>query len=468
MKRLSIVLLAFGLLLVSGYGAARYYTGQVLVQEVDQLAKDLAASDDVEVRRLIYRPGLLQGELDYELRLRLPAGHPLVDLSRLAFPGQVPQWLELNGSATVSQGPHPTRDGIVLARAEQTWPGLTISAGLGTDGLLMGELQGEAFEGDLISPNGEPVLVKLSPWQGEFRWQPEQQSLQVLASLQQLLMDQAGFQGEIHQGRAELELSVAGPTAWASRTDLSADRLELSSDVSGTRLVNTRIQAEADRRDSRINNRLEIDLGESLVENIEWQRGELRLTLSELDATAWMNLMEELAAGSAAGQFDLARQERLLRAADDLLAAGPTLHIERLALALFDPDEPDDLAGTLRLYYPGGTGAGVHDPIGLLEQSDIRLSLLATTGALRRISQWRAEAEAQALAANQGIMRSEEQIQRSAATKYRTTLISLQFMPLVTVAGGKAETHLEMRDGDVYQAGERVMPVTQVLRLLGL
>lgn len=468
MKRLSIILLTTLLVLVAGYAAARYYTGQVLAQEVEQLAADLSTSEDIEIRQLTYRPGALQGELDYDLKVRLPAGHPLVDLSRLAAPGQISQWIELSGSAHVSQGPHLTADGLVLARAKQQWPGLTLTAGLRADGMLLGELQGDGFAGEMMAPDGLPVLVNLSPWQGDFRWQPEQQLLQVNASLQQLLLEQAGFQGEINQGIAELELSVAGPAVWSSRTDLRADRLELSSDVSGTRLENTRILAEVLRHDDRIDNRLEIVLGESLVEDIDWRSGELKLAFSDLDATAWMNLMEELATGLAEGQFDPVQQERLLRAGDDLLAAGPVLHVERLALALFDPDEPDDLAGTLRLHYPGGNGANMRDPTGLLEHSDIRLSLLATTGALRRISQWRAEAEARTLAAERNIVRNEEQIQRSAARMYRTTLISLQFMPLVTVADGKAETHLEMRDGSVYQHGERVMPVTQILRLLGL
>lgn len=467
MKRLLLILALFVLILLAGYSGARLYTGQMLETEVEQLAGELALIEDIDLQGLRYEPGLYHGNLVYDVRVRLPAGHPLLDLARLSAPDRVPQWLTLQGTARISQGPHFTTDGVVLAWADQSWNGLHLRAGLKPSGTILGSLQGDALEGTFEDQAGGTFQVDLSAWDGDFQWRPEAQQLTLAAQIRQLVIGDAGFQGELQNATSEFDFSFDSFDQWHSRSRLTADRLELSSDESGTRLHDAIMVTEFNRSGDRIDNRLEVTLGESLVEQVDWYSGELRLALSGLDADAWMALLEELASGSADRQFTPERQDRLLRISDDLLAAGPTVNIERLAFRLYENSDAHDLAGAMNLHLPSGTGSTLLDPIDLLENAEIRLSLLASLGAIRRISEWRAEADARALAQEQNIIRTEEQIQRAAATMYRTTLLSLRFMPLVTVDGGKAETHLEMRQGEVYRNDERVMPVTQVLRLFG-
>ncbi|TGG95883.1 DUF945 family protein [Natronospirillum operosum] len=468
MKRFLPLLALLVLVLLAAYSAARFYTGQTLSQAVDNLAQELAAEPEIEVLTLAYQPGIFHGELEYDLRVRAPAGHPLLDTARILGAGNLPRWLNLRGTAAVSQGPHPSADGLILAWARQSWPGLELQAGLRPDGMILGTLTGAAYQGDITGPDELPLQVDLSPWEGSLRWQPDTQRLDLALTLQHLLVDQAGFQGEVREAVADLELTVMTGDQWQSRTQFQADRLELASDVSGTRLDGVQLLALAERAGDRIENRLEVDIGPSLVEDIDWQSLELRLALSGLDAEAYMTLLEELAIATEARQFGPQRQQNLIRALEQLVAAGPTVNLERLALRLFEDSASDDLAAALRLQHDGGDRIDLYAPARLLEQSQVRLHLLATRGALLRISQWRAEADARRLAIERDILRTEEQIQRAASSYYRNTLLTLQFMPLVTMADGKAETHLELRDGAVYRNDERLMPVAEVVRMLGL
>lgn len=480
-KNVLIAILALVVVLVSAYTAARVYTGHRVGQEIDHLRTQLHNQPDVDVRELSYDAGLLGGELNYDVGVRVPTGHPLLDLGRVLTdsPG-LREW-QFKGTAQVSHGPFWADNQLVLATAEQHW-GLpehwqsalpdyngdrliTARAHIRPDGTTSGHLTGADYSGDWVTPDGQPLAMEMQGLNGTFRLFGASPGLDIQSQLDTLQIGDQAFWGTLGGASLDVSVTVEDTERWQSGMTFNANLLELASDESGTRIQDAQTEINLQQNGDRINNQMSLSLGESLIEHVDLRGLHLSLSLDNLQAEAYRGVIEHGAELGASRGFDRDAQQALLASVQALLEAGPSLRVERLSASLVNDD---DLAGALYMRYPEQAPVMLNQPWTMLEHLEVDLNLMAELNAIDRISRLLAEQEARELWRTRGLERTEEQIRRSAQRRYRSTLMTLQFMPLVEVGGGKAESHLELREGSVYSDGEPVMSLGQLLNMFGV
>lgn len=480
-KRVLIAILALAVLLVAAYTAARAYTGHLVGQEVESLHTQLQNHPDVNVHDLTYESGLLGGNLSYDLDLRLPTGHPLLDLARVMTDRpELNEW-RLNGTANVTHGPFWENNQLVLATAEQRWglpeqwqsalpdyngDGLvTARAHFRPDGTVSGHLSGADYSGDWITPDGQLLAMELRGLNGTFRLSDNPSGLDIQSQLETFQIGDQGFWGTLDEVSLNLSINAEDSAYWQSGMAFNANLMELASDESGTRIQDVHSEINLQQNGDRIGNQMTLSMGESLIEQVDLRGMHLSLSLDDLQAEAYRGIIEHGAELSAARGFDREAQQALLASVQALLDAGPSLRVDRLTASLVNED---DLSGALHMHYPEQAPVTLDQPWDMLEHLEVRLNLIAELNAIDRVSRLLAEQEARELMRDRGLERTEEQIQRSAQRRYQSTLMALQFLPLVEVGGGKAESHLELRGGSVYRDGDPVMPLGQLLQMLGI
>ena len=480
-KRVLIAILALAVLLVAAYTAARAYTGHRVGQEVDNLHTQLQNHPDVDVHALTYESGLLGGELTYDLDLRLPTGHPLLDLARIATDRpELTEW-RFNGTANVNHGPFWQDNQLVLATAEQRWglpeqwqsappdyngDGLvTARAHIRPDGTVSGHLSGADYSGDWITPDGQPLAMEIRGLNGTFHFSGDLSGLDIESQLETFQIGDQGFWGTLDEVTLTLSVNSENSANWQSGMAFNAGLVELASDESGTRIQNVNSEINLQQNGDRIDNQMTFSMGESLIEQVDLRGMHLSLSLDDLQADAYRGIIEHGAELSAARGFDQEAQQAFMASVQALLDAGPSLRVERLSASLVNED---DLSGAMHMHYPEQAPVTLNQPWDMLEHLEVRLNLIAELNAIDRVSRLLAEQEARELMRTRGLERTDEQIQRSAQRRYQSTLMALQFLPLVEVGGGKAESHLELREGSVFRDGEPVMSLGQLLNMVGL
>lgn len=480
MKRLLLILIISTFFVAAAYAGVRAYTGQILDREFTELHALLTEQPDFTVRQIDYQPGLFNGKLHYDVSLKLPASHPVVDAVRLATNNQLPRELQLQGVAEVGQGPFWSEGQWSMARLRHDWylpetwqellpdsatgPWLSAEADIAPDGSIMGTLIGQDYDGDWVSENGASLSLLLQGLHGIFSVDTLQQRVVLSAQADRARLSDGAFYGDAQQMLLGMTLQVNDADNWTHQTDVMALNMETGSDVSGSLMSDLNASVELSQTGQRVDNRLSVSFGDSLIEAVPLQGGQFSLSLENLDAVAYLSLVEQMAAGAGNA---VTPQDRIamMAALAELLASGPRVNIERFSVSL---REPDDLTGTLRMHYPEQAPVNLQRPTELLQHLETELSLMVTLGALREITRLLAEHEARELWETRGIDRTEEQIARSALTRYRSTLVSFQLVPFIQVANGKAETHLSLREGTVYQNNEAIMPLGQLLQMFGL
>ena len=480
MKRLLLIIIISTLVVAAAYASVRGYTGQILDREFSQLSSALNEQPDLAVNRLDYEPGLFNGRLHYDVSVKLPDSHPMLDMIRLATNNQLPREVQLAGVADVGQGPFWSDGQWALARLRHDWylpetwqqylpdsasgPWLSAEADIAPDGSMMGTLIGQDYDGDWVNDNGVNLNLLLQGLHGVFTVDTMQQRVAMTAQADRARLSDGAFFGDAEQLLLGMTMQINDANDWSHQTDFMALNMETGSDVSGTLLSNLSASVELSQIGQRVDNRLEVSFDDSLIEAVPLQGGHIRLNLENLDAESYLALAEQLALGAGAPITPQSRAA-MMDSLAELLARGPRIHIERFGVSL---RETDDLTGALMLRYPEDAPVNLQQPTQLLQHLETDLSLIVTLGALREITHLLAEQEARELWRTRGIDRTEEQISRSALTRYRSTLVSFQLVPFIHVAEGKAETHLTLREGTVYQNGESVMPLGQMLQMFGL
>lgn len=480
MKRVIMLAILACVILAAAYASVRGYTGQVLNREVETLENTLVAHPDITVNRLDYDPGLFRGQLHYDVSVRIPTSHPVLDLIRFVTDNQLPREIRLQGAADVGQGPFLENGQMVLAKVKHDWylpddwstslpdttsgPLVTAHARITPDGSITGYLESQDYNGEWVTNNGASLALRLDGLSGDFAVDAPTNTFSLDANVEHFRLGDQGFYGSADALGLIADLDVQDIDQWRSTNRLSAGAMEIASDETGTRLEDVTANIGLTQSGNRVSNYLAIAFGDSLIEYVPLQGGELSVTLEDLDADAYLALAEQLLL-SAGGTGSVPDQQATMAALTDLLAAGPVVRIDRISASL---REDNDLMGSLRLRYPPDSPVNLQRPTELLQYLETDLSLVATLGALRQVTYLLAEQEARELMRTRGIDRTEEQISRSATTRYRSTLLSLQLLPIVQVADGKAESHLELREGTVYRNGESIMPLGQLLQMFGL
>lgn len=467
--------------------AARAYTGQMITREVDAWADALAQDPDllgdhIQVRHLAYEPGLFRGELHYDITLGVPGGHPLLDTLRVMYPALRTANLPLQGVAQVNQGPLFGREhGLVLAELSRTieldaaladflpdgrtGDGIDLLAALYADGSVRGQFTAADYVGAWIGATGEPADLALTGMSGSFAWQPNQRLGTLAANLDTLNLHHGDLLLHLEQSYLDLEITQQNRNQWRNHNLVSIAHIDVQSPDDSLRVEQLSADTTIQHTDGLISHRVAIDVGASANEHLALQDGSLTLLLDNLNADAYLRLLEQLAEAASGVGFPPSQLRQVTTSLEALLADGPRIQIERLNLSLA---QSDDVMMGLVAEYPPNALTDFTRPVDMMDEVSLRLNAIVQTSAIRQISAWRAEAEARGLLAERGLERTPEQVARMGANNYRMTMLSLQFMPLVTLSGGKAEAHLELRDGDIYQDDERIMPVTQILRLFGM
>lgn len=350
-----------------------------------------------------WHPGLWRSQLDYRLHTE-----DFIGAQAVVHSGQV----------SVQHNPIWQPEGWVLARFSEQ--------------LEFGEWQARWFLMDRILGEFQ-VVADDEPWRGSFAWTDA--TLDITATRSQLTLDDP---------RAPLTLEHP---YWALRSQAPFDQLELTLGSSRltTQVGHATLAATEPRLSALVHN-----LGATGNLYLHWQSPlaewagltgydtDVQLRLTEM---AWQDWLVVVASDSP------------LRAWQTLLSHNPQL--SRFGLRLDAASPYEDLAGMIRL---SGNGAP-HS----WQQRDIEFSLLAYDQALYQLLLWQTR---QDLLKRGQTPPPEPELERQVRRELRNTRLMLQLLPLVEVTPQKAEVHLRLRDGMLYQHDRPVMRLDQFQSLL--
>ncbi len=479
-RRALLILALIALVITLIYTTMRAYMGQVLARQFNELAAELAENPLLSTAELSYAPGIYAGTLTVRLAID-PSAELTRDQAALmpllaAWPGPD---AALRGEADVLQGP------VWRSDYGWIWALLTGSAGspetladtlpdLAEAPLLQWQLRLQA--GGIFS--GSASLAgydgRLAGGDQSIRWSPSTIDLRVGNRPNTMALRLTGTDIGLSSPGSETDVTgLSGQVAVVGQRQLSlemaADRIRWEAET-GTRprhIEQVQLSSSFYADESTpLGHELRIMTGPGEFEILGIDDSRFEASLSDLDPARYADTLQAL--GSLVPPAAPGARQGALRSVAELLAEGASVRLGPLAMSL---SEPDDVTAQLAVSASdedaeAGTAAGRTSPAELLRRAEFELEVEATLGAIRRYTRLLAEHEARLLARDRGLDRTEEEIARSAASRYRTTLLSLQFMPLVTVGDGTASTSLSLRDQTVYRNDEELMSLEQLLNLL--
>lgn len=392
------------------YVGSAYYVGTRLASETALYEKQFLEIEGVSVTRLSYERRLFDGEVVYDLAWRAPQGHPLREvLDELAGP-QSRGELRLAGRVAVRHGPWVGK--VALARAEMRlplpdevraylpkYPGqapwLTVDAVVDLSGALVADLRTVDYSGQIGGPDGagdvdallrgfggrisatagasegalELAIADLQVGEstkrirfGEIRLatagaRTPKETVKASFSIGSIVGEDRGVEPtrfSIGPIRSEIELKREWPFIWSGASSVTLEKVAIEAGRQKAGLASLSIRSDTTRNDSRVSSASTFELGTSEIGGITLPAFGMRMSLRNLEGAPLNELLEVVDMLRSdnlerIGELFLARLES---AGTRLVAAGPDLSVERLALSV---SAPDDIRVSIGAQVPPGT-----------------------------------------------------------------------------------------------------------------
>lgn len=430
------VIPAAAAILVAGaaYLGASHWIGGALVDETQALQRRLLAIEGVSVRNLSYEKRLFEGTLAFDLAWRPPQGHPLHAAMELSGKSE----LSISGRAPVRHGPWV--GGLGIARSEASlplpeemrahlpkYPGQ--SPWLRLDGFvdwsrrLTVDFRVIDYAG-AVGPAALGVEATLDGARGRATLHPGATQAALEFSIGRLGAGSKEGSGELR----DLRVSVSGTTAPRAtlKAELSlgalggeatgADRVKLQAgamrvevdatrewqflwtgkssismregrlDVAGgsARLPSVALRSETLRKDRRVSSSAVLEVGASEFRGTTLPGFAFQMSTDGIEGEAFDEILSIATRIAERGKDDLdeATTTRLGGLAKRLLAAGPSVAIDRLALSVRGRD---DIGLSASVGVPAGTDFALERAMALVDAIDAKATLSLDLASLEEL-----------------------------------------------------------------------------------
>ncbi|AHF02097.1 hypothetical protein THIAE_10285 [Thiomicrospira aerophila AL3] len=361
MTRVKLPLIAgLGLVVISiiGFFAASGWIGQGVKKQVLAYEAQLIARDDVRVNRFDYQPGLLQGQLHYDLVWQPTVDSPAYSLFLELRPDG--QGIALQGQLPVKQGPwlgrSVTPSGLGLASTHYDiplpaslrpylpqYPGQRPLMAIQAYAALNGELVVQArlidYRGRLIDPDSQESANLV--------WEGGQLKLRFADDLTQMTAD--GRLAMLHMDMAQEDLSIqlddiqyqhdltrAAPYLWLGDIAARVGEVRFADDADKLSIQKIQLVGDSKVVNNKLDTQVRYELGPTALTTddtvFDFAGASIVMALRDLDWQAYQDLM------LAVQQLDKLDEQALINAVQRLLAAGPSFHLDELRLRLTDTE----------------------------------------------------------------------------------------------------------------------------------
>lgn len=499
--RLFALILVVIVALAGGYGGTAYYIGGTVADAVDAYQRRLLTIDGMSVTRLTYDRRLLGGEVDYDITWRPAPGHPVLDMLAEVAPA-APKELRVAGKVPVRHGPWvgafaaaraelraALPDGLrpLLPKYPGQTPWLVADAVMDWKGATDARVAVVDYAGPLGSPD-TPVLATLvvEGLKGRFKVARDAALVEADVTLAKLqgtervsslqfndlrltsttdLGPSVAVKSQVTIGTLSAEdngTAVSKMTAGPLR--LNADmrrewsylwsgpvtvRLEnILADVDGRQGSLSAFVVESDlvRKGDLFDTVTGIELGLSKAAGLDLPGVVFRIAARNIEGAPVNALLE---AAAAMVDHDLAGllEARLPQLGARLLAAGPVVAIDPLALSV---SKPRDIALTTTIGVPAGTQGSFDRPELLVNALESRVSLTVSLKALEELFLLAARAEK--LESGNTLKPAEEAVVRERYARVRSALLR---QPLFSVEEDRLGLSVRVSKGNAEVNGKQ-------------
>lgn len=434
MRKLIIPAAAVVVVAGAAHVGISHWIGGALVDETQALQRRLLAIEGVSVRNLSYEKRLFDGELAFDLAWRPPQGHPLREAMELSGHRE----LSLSGRAPVRHGPWV--GGFGIARSETTlplpeemrahlpkYPGQ--SPWLRLDGFvdwsrrLTVDFRVIDYAGS-VGPSELGVEATLGGARGRATLHPGATQAALEFSIGRLGAGSKEGSGELRDLRvsvsgttapratlkAELTLGALGGEAsgadrvklqagamrvevdatrewqflWTGRSSISMREGRLDVAGGSARLPSVALRSETLRKDRRVSSSAVLEVGASEFRGTTLPGFAFQMSTDGIEGEAFDEFLSIATKMAERGKEDLdeATTARLGALAKRLLAAGPSIAIDRFGLSVRGRD---DIGLSASVGVPTGTDFALERAMALVDAIEAKATLSLDLASLEEL-----------------------------------------------------------------------------------
>lgn len=474
MKSARFLIIALALF-AAVYLGLTWYTGQRVAAESVRLAAALAERDDVLVTRFDYERGFAGGRLHYDLTWQpLPEDSGADKLREVGL--LPPEGFRVAGVLQVRHGPWAGSAGLAAASTEGTvplpdearpflpqYPGqlplLHVSAVLTFGGRI--ELQARApdYDGRLVVPEmeGSASLV-LAGLHGTMRTVSALDRIELDLRMKELELEIKDLEGvsalSLNGLHAVADMRAAWPRLWTGTTDIGFERVGLTLPDHAVEIRDGTLKSDTWLTGDTVQSTTRLDTGRITAGDFVVRSLHASAALRDVDAAAVLE-MEELSNRLPEAPEPEAAEaifEQLLGLLERIVAGGPTLAIERLSVAL---TEPDDFTGRLSLTIEGAPRLALEALEELANALRLDAEFRLRKAALR---------QAIGLAMSEHLPADATPAQRELEldAMYAETLAGFEMMPFLTIGDEHIGLEVKLDDGTLLVGGVPLMEAQDI------
>lgn len=354
------VLVGLGLVVATtaSFFAASWWIGQGVQQQVLAYEAQLIARDDVRVNRFEYQPGLLSGQLHYDLVWQPTLDSPAYSLFTELRPEG--QGVVLQGELPVKQGPwlgrSVTPTGFGLASADYAiglpsaaraylpqYPGQRPLVAIQAYAALNGDLAVRAnlvdYRGRLIDPDTQES-ANLA-WEGgqldlRFRDDLAQMSAEGRLALFDINLVQDGLSFRLDKLSYEHDLTRAAPYLWLGDIAAKVGEVRFMEADEQVTIQNLVVAGDSKVVSDKLDTQVRYEIGQTdlVFDDVAFAfaGASVDMALRNLDWQAYQDLV------LAVQDLDKIDEQRVLNAFQGLLAGGPSLHLDDIRVRVTDTE----------------------------------------------------------------------------------------------------------------------------------
>lgn len=434
MRKLIIPAAAVVVVAGAAHVGISHWIGGALVDETQALQRRLLAIEGVSVRNLSYEKRLFDGELAFDLAWRPPQGHPLREAMELSGRGE----LSLSGRAAVRHGPWV--GGFGIARSETTLPlpeemrahlpkypgqspwlrldgfvdwsrrltldfrvvdyaGAVGPAALGAEATLDGARGRATLHPGATQGALEFSIARLGA--GSKEGSGELRDLRVSVSgsttprtTLKAELSLGALGGEVPGAdrlklqagalRAEIDATREWQFLWTGKSSIAMREGRLEAAGGNARLPSVALRSETLRKDRRVSSTAVLEVGASEFRGTALPGFAFQMSTDGIEGEAFDEILSIATRIAERGKDDLdeATTARLGALAKQLLAAGPRIAIDRLALSVRGRD---DIGLSASVGVPAGTDFALERAMQLADAIEAKATLALDLASLEEL-----------------------------------------------------------------------------------
>jgi hypothetical protein len=471
-------LLVAAVILLAGSFLATFLVGQRAEREISALGTALAAHEDVRVTQFDYERGFFGGTLVYDLAWQPQGADGLLEALREAG-ALAEDSLSIRGTMQVRHGPWigggfgvAATDAAVdlpdeLRAALPEYPGqaplLRMEARITFAGMLRTRVRAVDYDGRITPPElGGSARLEVKGLEATLRSTPELDRVGMALRLDRGLFgvsaDAEAFELSVDGMYLDADTEEAQPRIWLGTSGGGFGRVVVTTAEGVFAMNEARVATNTWMENARVHSRSTMTFGEISVGDQAAKGGEIIIAVRDLDPDALAALAElseefaQAAEGPDAPDADAA-MERLVGELERLLAAGPSVAIERLSLSL---QAADDLTGRYEIRVDGPVELSIESMDALARALRAEAELRLRLDAMRYL--------AGLVAANQlGDGASAADLEQAAGGLYDQALQTMRELPFVVIGEEDVSVLLELSEGVLSAGGVEMMNVEAIV-----